>query len=138
MGALAALAVAPAVPARAFAALPVGASASAVAPPNLYTWGAMLARTRGTCSAEMLMETLPITRGQATGLMQRLMANNVIGSANAVGLAQSRSITGPKPVTAPRLPKVELEAPENDTDTDAAIAEADPEPLVAEAPAPKL
>lgn len=55
----------------------------------------MLARTRGRCSPDMLMEALNIERGHASFLLNRLIANNVIGPANALGLSQTRPVVDP-------------------------------------------
>lgn len=94
MTSLAALLAAPALPAKALAAT---AMANSVAPPNLYTWSAMLARTHGTCSADTLARALNIDTSRASGLVDRLIANKVISAPNAIGVSEAKNMLKPEP-----------------------------------------
>lgn len=126
---LAALVAAPAIPMKAFAAAPAAtASLSVATTPNLYTWSAMIARTQGRCSADLLAKTLHIDTSQATNLFNRLVANNVVGTANAAGIAKAKSIM---PVmeakTAPIIDQAAKDISFEDV-TDAFASEGDEEP----------
>lgn len=124
---LTALLAVPALPIRAVA-VPAGAAAGASAslPPNLYTWSAMIARRNGACSAETLMTALKIERAQAVTMFNRLIANNVVGPANALGVSQARSV-----VSDIRIKDVLGEA---DTDDDAESVSAHDVEVCGEAP----
>lgn len=99
----AALLAAPALPAKALlAATP---TVTAALPPNLYTWSAMIARTKGYCTPDMLAGALGIDTAKASGLVERLVANNVLGPANALGFAKI------KPRITLEFPDVEDEEP---------------------------
>lgn len=95
---LAALAAVPALPLPAISAAPAAAATTAVAPPNLYAWSAMIARVHGVCSPSMLMTFLNIDAGQAHALTSKLMTNGVIGASNGIGVSQvTDSLAGQMP-----------------------------------------
>ncbi len=89
---LAALAVAPTVPAGAFAAPAPTQAARA----GLYPWSVAIARTHGKCSADMLATMLKVDTGQAAGLMRRLIAQNVLGATNASGISMAKATLPPQ------------------------------------------
>lgn len=117
---MAALLAVPGLPAPAGAGARQIASGTAILPPNLYTWSATIARTKGACSPEMLMRALPISQSRAAWLIDRLVANSVIGPVDALGFGK---LVEPVSPTVPNQPALEpLDAPPA---PEAAMPEAD-------------
>ena len=68
------------------------ATVSTSVPANLYTWSAMIARTKGTCSPEILMSSLNIEASRANFLFKRLVTNNVVSATGSTIATQSKVI----------------------------------------------
>ena len=83
---------APAIPAQAFLTSSAPVADATVTIPNLYTWSKMIARKTGEASPEMIMKTLGVGKSEAAALCNRLIANGVVGQANALGLSQTNPI----------------------------------------------
>jgi len=58
----------------------------------------MLARTKGQISVDLLRSKLSIDSAHAAAVFDKLVANNVVGASNALGLAQANPIVRPRSV----------------------------------------
>lgn len=93
LSSVAALSVTPCFSARAILTPSLAvASGASVAPPNLYSWRAMLVR-RQVSARGGILEALNVDVSQASTLLDRLVANNVVGPAKEMGVATAKPIT---------------------------------------------
>ena len=126
---LAALFAAPALPLQALTAPSTSLAATSPAlPPNLYTWSASIARRKGHVSSDMLMQKLNIDAQHAAELVHRMIRNNVVTQANAVGLSHAKPTLQSQPSLSVKLPEDDqmLHAPSDEVSNDiTAIEEID-------------
>ena len=135
---LTALIAAPVLPAKAVFAAPT--ASAAMPPPNLYTWSTTIARVQGKISTETLMLTLKVDSAQARTIFDRLLINDVIGPADALGVAKAKSILPPQvgldartleKTISPPNDKTELNHPDlpEDPEVDTERDESEPEEI---------